>query len=161
MPEFRRSPEEIAKSMAAAKKMKAKETLKEQKGKIKSARNALMFLGILQCVFAFWEMYGMKLPFIAFAIDAGIGLAFIGLYFYAAENPKASFITGLIIYITIQLLVMVADPKSLFSGIILKAIIISVLVGGLKAVGRIPKQFLDKKNQDELLDNPTHSLDDL
>jgi hypothetical protein len=39
----RRSPEEVAKSMEAAKKIKAQQVLKEQKSRIKWAKYALLF----------------------------------------------------------------------------------------------------------------------
>jgi len=153
MPDYRRSPEEAARSMAAAKALKAKETLKEQKSKIKSARIALLVVGILQCGVGLIEVLALDMPWLALAIDGGIGLVFIGLYFYSSENPKGAFMAGLILYLLIHVLVAVFDPTTLFKGIIMKAIIISVLVGGLNAIRRIPASLLAKKDSDELLDN--------
>ena len=154
MAERRRSPQEIAESMAAAKKLKAKEVLAEQRKRIRNARYALLILGILQCGVAFWEVYFMRMNYLGLLIDGGIGLAFIGLFFYSAQNPKASFITGLCIYLAIQVLLFILFPPSVFNGIILKLIVVSVLFGGLNALKRIPESLLRKKDSEDLLDTP-------
>jgi uncharacterized membrane protein len=85
----RRSPEEVAKSMEAAKKIKAQQVLKQQRNYIKYAQWALLAIGILQLVVALllffvWNFY----PLLGVIIDCAVGLLFIGLYFLSLEKPK-------------------------------------------------------------------------
>lgn len=154
----RRSPEEVAKSMSAAKAVMAKEKLNEYTKNIKYARNALLIVGIIQVLFGLYEGFGPMKFMEAFYIDAAIGGIFIGLFFYAKENAKTAFIVGLFIYVAIILLVAVGDPASIFKGLILKTIVISTLVGGLRAVGKVPKKIIPN---DELLDEVNDPLSDL
>jgi len=148
----RRTPEQAAQALANARRQKAKEVLAEQKSKIKSARYALLVLGILQTAYAIYEYQGLHLPILILFIDGGIGLLFTGLYFYSKENPKAAFLAGLIAYCTLQFLAIAIDGKNAFNGILIKIVIIVILVGGLSALKRIPKSLLEKKPDDNLLD---------
>ena len=80
----RRSPEEIAKSMAAAKAVMAKQKLKEYNKNIKYARNALLIIGILQVLLGLYEGFGPTKFMEAMYIDVAIGGIFIGLFVVSA-----------------------------------------------------------------------------
>ena len=91
-------------------------------------------------------------------IDGGIGALFIGLFFWSKEKPEAAFLTGLIVYILILLLMAVVEPTSIIKGIIMKIIIIATLVSGLRAVKKIPKKI---ESNDDLLDEIQSPIEDL
>jgi hypothetical protein len=149
MPERRRSPEEVKRSMEAAKKVMAESNRKEREKNVRYGRNALLVVGILQVLVGLYEWQGPLGMIEAFMIDGGIGAAFIALYFYSKKEPVQSLTIGLIIYVAIMVLMAVLDPTSIFSGIIMKAIVISVLVSGLKSAKKLPKP---KVTDDDLLD---------
>ncbi len=158
MAERRRSPEEVAKSMAAAKKLAAVQTLKKHRSSIKNAKIALLVIGGLQILFGLVEGFGSMKSMLAFAIDGGIGGIFIALYFLAEEKPVLAFRIGLIFYCSVIVLLAVFSPFSIASGFLMKVIVIGALVGGMRAVGKIPKQF---NANDELLDEVPNPLDEI
>lgn len=110
---------------------------------VKKARNALFWAGGLYFV---WEMIGMfrsegsfnLIWFIIAVVEAGI---FIGLAFWTKSKPHTAVITGLIYFIGLIILSAFAMAmqegslgifKALFSGIIVKVIIIVNLILPLK-----------------------------
>lgn len=155
----RRSPEEVAKSMEAAKKIKAQQVLKEQKSRIKWAKYALLFIGILQSVVALTGFFVLRWSDVDCAIDAIVGLMFIGLYFLSQEKPKTAFTIGLLIFGIIQVALILIDERNLVRGILMKIIIFSTLFGGLNALKRIPASLLGNKRNDDLLDAPESDKD--
>jgi hypothetical protein len=156
----RRSPEEVAKSMAAAKKVMDARRKKEAKKNIQYAKNALLFVGILQIVIGLYEGYGPQHVMLALYIDAGIGLVFMGLWWYAKEHTAQALLIALIIYVAIILLVAAVDISTLFQGILIKLIVITTLSAGLQSARKMRKKI---KNNEELLDHPDYpdELDDL
>lgn len=110
---------------------------------VTKARNALFWTGGL---LFFWEMVGMAreglgfdpVVFIIGLIEAGI---FIGLALWTKKKPYSAIVTGLTIFICIILFYVVANGmiegsagvlKALFSGIIIKVIILVNLIRPLK-----------------------------
>ena len=110
---------------------------------VRKARNALFWAGGL---YFFWEMIGMfrsegnfnLIWFIIAVIEAGI---FIGLAFWTKSKPYTAVLTGLIYFIGLIILSAFALAmqegsigvfKALFSGIIVKVIIIVNLFLPLK-----------------------------
>jgi len=154
----RRTPEEIAKSLAAAKRIMAKEKLSEYKKSIRNAGIALLVVGILQVLIGLYEAFGPMKLMLGLYIDGGIGALFIGLFFWSKEKPETAFLTGLIVYILIMILMITIEPVSIFKGIIMKIIIIATLVSGMRAIKKVPKKI---KSNDELLDEVQNPLGDL
>lgn len=66
-------------------------------------------------------------------------LSFLALGFWSKHKPTAAMISGLSLYLIIIILNAVVSPLSIFSGIILKVIIIGYLVKGIKAVLEVDK----------------------
>lgn len=66
----------------------------------------------------------------------GIGFIFLLLYLWARKNPFPAAIVGLVFYITVHLLDVLADPKSIFRGALLKIIVITLLVKAIAAGAR-------------------------
>ncbi len=64
----------------------------------------------------------------------GIDAVFAGLYLWARANPYPACIVGLVLYLTIHLLAAIADPASLYHGIVVKVVVISVLAGSIRNI---------------------------
>lgn len=60
--------------------------------------------------------------------------AFLGFAVLGKTRPTAAMISGLSLYLIIQVLNLIADPATIFSGIIFKIGIIFYLIKGIKAV---------------------------
>lgn len=60
--------------------------------------------------------------------------AFLGLGLLAKRKASTALISGLSLYVILNLLIAIVDPISIFSGIIVKIIIIGYLIKGIKAV---------------------------
>nr|WP_199156234.1 hypothetical protein [Pedobacter sp. ASV2] len=116
--------------------------LQESGGKIDSARNSLYWIGGL---IAFWTVIAYFMN--ADAEDALAILitniilvgAFIGLAVWSKTKPAAALISGLSLYLLVQILNAVVNPMSIFSEIIFKIIIIGYLIKGIKAVLEVDK----------------------
>ena len=63
----------------------------------------------------------------------GVGLLFLGLFFWAKRNPFAASLTALIAYFTTILAGAAIDPTTLAKGWLVKLIVIAVLTKGVKA----------------------------
>lgn len=61
-------------------------------------------------------------------------VAFLALGFLSKSKPTAALISGLSLYLIIQVLNAIDNPLTIFSGIIFKVIIIGYLIKGIKAV---------------------------
>lgn len=59
--------------------------------------------------------------------------AFLALAVWGKQKPLPALISGLSLFIIIQIVNTIFDPVTLFSGIILKIVIIAYLVKGIKA----------------------------
>lgn len=66
----------------------------------------------------------------------GIVAVFAGLYLWARSNPYPACIAGLGLYLTIHLLAAIDDPASLYHGIVVKVVVISVLAGSIRNIHR-------------------------
>jgi hypothetical protein len=72
-------------------------------------------------------------------INLIICVAFLILAAWADKNPFGAILTAFIIYLTIQVTNFFLDPATLFSGIILKVIIISGFVKGIRSAQEAQK----------------------
>lgn len=153
----RRSPEEIKKAKAAAQEVMEKRKRTDGEKHIKRARGTLIFLGILMCGVALWEGLGPMESELAMIIDFVIAGIFLGSWFLSKQYPFPAFLTSLLVYLLIHILIAIGDPASLFSGIIWKIVIIAFLASGTKAARKYhqPK----KEISDDVLDSV--ELDDL
>ena len=100
--------------------------------KVKDAKIALYVLAGLNVVVGiiYWASSDDFASLISSLVLAVIYLLLVA---WSDKQPFAAILTGFIIYITIQLLAAVVEPTSLFSGIIIKVIIISVFIKGIKS----------------------------
>jgi len=63
--------------------------------------------------------------------NAVVAVIFLLLGAWAEKKPLASIISGLVLYVLVQLMAAIEDPVSIFKGLIAKIIIISYLIKGL------------------------------
>jgi len=66
-------------------------------------------------------------------------VAFLGFGLWSKSKPAAALISGLSLYIIIHLLSAIINPVSIFSGIIIKVIIIVYLIKGIRSVLEVDK----------------------
>ena len=66
-------------------------------------------------------------------VNLVICVVYLILAVWSSRNAFAAILTALLIYLTIQLINVMTIPGSLFSGIIIKIVIIAAFVKGIKA----------------------------
>ncbi len=116
--------------------------LVDLKKKVESARNSLYiitaFLGIsgLFGLFFIEDDNNLFYYLISYVILVG---AFLAFAVWSKTKPTSALISGLSLYVIVQLLSAIADPSSLFSGIIFKVLIIAYLIKGIIAVLEVDK----------------------
>lgn len=66
-------------------------------------------------------------------VNLVICVIYLILAVWSSRNPFAAILTALLIYLTIQLINVMTIPGSLFSGIIIKIVIIAAFVKGIRA----------------------------
>jgi hypothetical protein len=79
-------------------------------------------------IYEYSEMATTQLGIIAFCIDAGIGAIFLGLSLWSRKKPVTAFLTALIFYIAVMLIMVILDPSSIIKGIIIKVLFIIALI---------------------------------
>lgn len=98
----------------------------------KHARGVLVLVAVVQIVGAVILYVAGGIPDVpALAIPLGGGAVFVGLAVWARKDPLTAVLVGLGIYVVSVLLAALAEPSSLFSGLIGKAIIIAMFINGI------------------------------
>jgi hypothetical protein len=117
------------------------------KGKIKSAGTTLYVLAgvflIYGLIYFFLQRNGDNAPALLIT-NAAVAVIFLLLGYWSEKKPLAAIISGMSLYILVQLLAAFDDPLSILKGIILKVIIISYLIKGLTSAleaEKIKKQY--------------------
>ncbi len=130
---------------------KIKQLKSETNKNLNRGRIALFVIAGLYILAGFLEAFVIEYHHILFGIiDWFIAFVFIGLGFLSIKKPLAGMVSGLIFYLLIHVLLALADPMTLFSGIIWKLFILSSLIYGIKtATNEAEKQ---KKESALLID---------
>lgn len=117
----------------------------ELKKKMKHASYALLAVAIIQTLLGPVMLYASKAQMeretgapaevtaIGWIIVIGIASAFWILFVWSRFQPLAAAIVGMVLFITIHLLDIIADPTSIAKGLIMKIIVIAVLAKGISA----------------------------
>ncbi len=117
------------------------------KGKIKSAGTTLYVLAGIFLLYGLIYFFFQRSEDNASALlitNAIVAIIFLLLGYWSEKQPLAAIISGMTLYILVQLLAAFDDPLSIFKGIIFKVIIISYLIKGLSsalAAEKIKKQY--------------------
>jgi hypothetical protein len=119
----------------------------ELKKKMRKASGALLAVAILQTIFGPVMLMMAKadaerqagagavfeIKPVAYAIVFGIAAAFFALFVWSRFQPFAAAIVGLVLFISIWLMDIIADPTMIAKGILVKIIVIAVLVKAIQA----------------------------
>jgi len=104
--------------------------------KVVAARNTLFVLG------DFFLLYGLLTPAVQpegqdntriLVANLSVAIVFGLLGGWASKRPVASIVSGMVLYGLLQLMSLIENPTAIFSGIIVKIIVVSFLVKGLKS----------------------------
>ncbi len=68
-----------------------------------------------------------------FGANYFLALVMLGLFFWSRKAPFPAMVTGLCVYLAVIVLNAVLDPKTLYQGILIKALFISAMIAGIKA----------------------------
>lgn len=126
------------------------------KKKMKQSSGALLAVAIIQAILGPVMLYfmseqarrqGMEILPIAYVIVIGIAVAFFGLWIWSRYQPFAAAIVGLILYVSLWLIDIVADPTSIAKGIAVKVIIIFVLAKAIQA-GSEYRKLLEQQRRE-------------
>jgi len=110
-----------------------KKKLEEMKSKIRTARNILYGLAILNLIFGLIVSVNSASPAVGVIVSVITAGIFFGLGLWCNKNPFAAILTGFFVFITTIVIGAVADPRTLLSGLVIRILIISAFVYGYKA----------------------------
>lgn len=96
---------------------------------VRKARHALLIVAALNMI-----PYLISGDAVLIVTGLVISCMFLGLAFWTKRKPLPAIITALSLYGLLILLAAIENPASLFSGIILKVIVISALIYALRAL---------------------------
>lgn len=107
------------------------EKLKIAEERVKMSRIWIFALGFIQLgigIYQFLAVPDKLLASIGLLADGGLGIVFIALAWWSFRKPTFSFLSALVIYLALQAIVGYFNPAYLFTGVIIKAIILLLLV---------------------------------
>lgn len=123
-----------------------KSELKELSKKTKNAQTTLYVLAGLFFVIGviYYFLNGQNdIAFVVLITNLILTAEFLALGGWSKSRPVASIISGLVLYVLVQILSSIDDPANIFKGIIIKVVIIVYLIKGLISameVERIKKE---------------------
>lgn len=151
-----RTPEEIAKSMEIARSVMANQKKKDGLDSVKHGRNYIFVAS------AFYIINGAFMYYYKMMIDFYIYAGLTGFYFLLAfiysKNPFVVSIIAFVIFILIIVLQAIADPRSLFGGLLFFALKIAVISGLIASMRNAIKykRYLEsdkgKQRENDVLD---------
>lgn len=138
--------EEAQNQFLSARRYKQHE-VKELARKTKNAQTTLFVLsGLFFVVGIIYYFIGGEndLAFVALITNLILSAIFLALGGWSKNKPVAAIISGLVLYVIVQLISIVDDPVNIGKGIIVKIIVIVYLVKGLQSAmeaEKIKKEF--------------------
>lgn len=132
---------EAQKAKAIAQQIMERSRNEQAQKHVKASRTTLFVLALL--FFAYAILYGGGViadDIFSLVFYFAIGVIYIGLGIWAHTSPKAASIFGLALYILVVALIALADPTTLYKGILIKIIIIIYLMRGITEANKIPKE---------------------
>lgn len=110
-----------------------KSLLEDQKRAIRKSRNILFALAGLNIIFA--VVFGVLIEndIATLIIQLMVGGIYLGLGFWCMKKPFPAILSGFFVYIVFIVMNGIADPTTLYKGLLWKVIIISAFIYGYKA----------------------------
>lgn len=141
MEELKEQTNEEQRAKAIAAEILERGQIEKAQKYVKAARNTLFVLAGLFFLYAILFGTGIVADDLFSLIFYFAGSAiYVVLGFWARTQPKPASILGLILYLLVIALIAVADPTTLYKGVVLKAVIIGYLVQGIIQANKIPKE---------------------
>jgi hypothetical protein len=109
------------------------EWLRDANKQTRTSKIIIYILAGLFLLFGLIQGFGASEDFPLMIVNLIMCVAYLVLAAWADKNPFGAILTALIIYVTIQVLNMFIEPISIVKGIIMKIIIISALVKGVRS----------------------------
>lgn len=119
-----------------------KQLIKDAKEKIQSAKIIMYVLAGLTFLMGVFQGFGQD-DFSGLIVNSVLAILYLIMIAWMDKNPFAATLSVFILYITINLLNAFFEPATLFSGIILKIIVIAALIKGITSA----KQAQDSLNE--------------
>jgi hypothetical protein len=119
-----------------------KELIKEAKNKIQTAKIIMYVLAGITFLTGLFQGFSHD-NFSGLIINCLLSLVYLIMIAWADKNPFAATLSVFILYITINLFNAFFDPSTLFSGIIMKVIVIVGLIKGITSA----KEAQDSLNE--------------
>ncbi|MGE5105900.1 MAG: hypothetical protein ACM3H8_00010 [Sphingobacteriales bacterium] len=96
---------------------------------LKNARVWLYIIAGLQFVMGVYELLTIDgtIGIFAFLIDAAIAFVFLILSFWSKKNPSTAFLTALIFYLVLYILLGISDQGNFIKGILVKIFVVIAL----------------------------------
>lgn len=111
--------------------------LKELNRKIKNAGTTLYVLAglftLLGVIYYFTNKENEQLALAVLLTNVILSAIFLALASWSKKKPAAAIISGLVLYVLVQLIAIIEDPANIVKGIILKVIIIIYLIKGMQS----------------------------
>lgn len=119
-------------------------------GRVKNAKMWLILVGaftIILAVVYYFSIYHQT-NLLATGIDAFVGAIFIALALWVDKKPRMATLFGLILYLIVVLVGILASPASFSTNIIIKILVVAALASGFRAA----KQAEDLRNELNIMD---------
>ena len=117
--------------------------LKELSRKTRNAQTTLFVLSglffVIGVIYYFFIGGQSDLAFVALVTNLILSAVFLALGGWSKNKPIAAIISGLVLYIIVQLISIVNDPVNIGKGIIVKIVVIGYLVKGLQSAMEVEK----------------------
>ncbi len=112
-----------------------KRVVKDAEKKVDSVRIMLYILAGLNIVIGTYYVFlsGDEFLFIDGIAALITGIVFIGCAIWVNNQPLTGVMAAFIFWIVLQILAAIVDPASIFSGILLKIVIIGVFIKGINS----------------------------
>jgi hypothetical protein len=110
--------------------------------KVKTACNSLYWIAGIICLSSILGFFTLEdeNEIVIFLVTTVILVgAFLALAVWSKTKPATALISGLSLYVIIQVLNMIGEPSSIARGIIFKVLIIGYLIKGIMAVLEVEK----------------------
>lgn len=110
--------------------------LSEMQRKIKNASTSIFVIAgftAVMSVILYFTMPEDQNPFAMMLVNLVVAGIFTGLGFWCKQQPVAAIISALSLYIILWVVSVIENPLNIFSGIIIKILIIGYLIKGLNS----------------------------
>ncbi len=132
--------DEKEKAVFHANRVIKKNEIIEDRKRINSARNTLYWMAGISFVFGLFYFFQSQ-DTVALIVQAILSGIYLILAYWSQKKPFAALLSGLLLYVTIIAILAIADPRTIFSGIIFKIVIIVFLSKGMYSASQNSKKI--------------------